>query len=387
MKNKVFILCAAAALVLSAWMLKKQENALANFQAKYLIINAPKQITTATTLQYTLDTSNVELTTAPSSPPYASSDYDNSSKPLIAEGHVQNEAFAADASTVHSSATGYNNVFFGGDSPSSPDSYGASCTSLYTRQRFNLSNFPISLEADFYQHSSSLLYNEFYFWMGSADPDYYNPATTGHPSGDAQEGFLLGGFVDRILLSDRRNSAMSTVFIKDSTHNLANYEQWFNYKITLDTANGNIVIRDIYINNTLVFNYDIVLTDLAAINWENDFRLAISVDDLAHDFKITYNDPTNTAIETVKEVSNAPHFNAFPNPARHLLQVSCSTPDAKVNKMQIIDALGRVAVFPTIEKNSDNYTIDVSALSVGTYQLVIHYGENQSQTIPFIKQP
>lgn len=65
----------------------------------------------------------------------------------------------------------------------------------------------------------------------------------------------------------------------------------------------------------------------------------------------------------------------FPNPARDVLQVTVSLPDAEKVQVSIIDMMGRRVQGATLENGIFNQTIDVSGLTSGVYLLRVENGE------------
>jgi gliding motility-associated-like protein len=210
--------------------------------------------------------------------------YNSITKPLVAEPFSINCQFAATASTIHSGAGNVSNVFFGGNASPSGMIAGSAPTAVFTKQIFDLSDFPIYMETDFYVDSNSPLYSEGYFWIGPANYQHYS-ATFMIPSGN-REGVLVGKFPDNSGVWNNNLSTQPTTVLSDSVHNLATYGSWYNFKAVFDTINGNLVLRDLRINNQCIYDYTFTFNQTP---WLNNFRVAVCVDDLAKDFKIITN--------------------------------------------------------------------------------------------------
>lgn len=342
---------------------------------------------TSITIQYTLDSSTVYMAPAPTAPPYATTDLTNINYPLIAEGYANNRAFAPDPTTIHPNAGGFTDAFFGGDAPTTSDAYGASSCGVFTKQNFNMSHFPITLESNFYNQSNAVVYNEFYFWIGTGTPEYYNPANAGIPNLNTQTDISLGGFPNRLLFINTASTTEPSFLIKDTIHSLANFGVWNNFKLTLDIVNNDLVARDVRLNGTQIFSYDVVLTDLASIDWENNFKLGLGVDDLASGFSITYNDTTtvHTGINNISAPQKT-MMTVFPNPALHQLIVNYSAVEVQnIEQVSISDAIGKQWT-PIYAQEDGRLILDVSKLPAGTYFVHLRYNGIQNQTLKFLKQ-
>lgn len=252
-----------------------------------------------TIYNYTLDTATVHISPIPTPVGglYPPTDLNLITKPLVAEPFSTNPTLVENAGDIHPNAAGVSDVFFGGDEPSTTIA-AAQATPIFTKQTFEISDFPIYLETNVYIEENSTNYNECYFWIGPADYQTFCAPRSVLPSPDIQEGILLGGWVNRRIVMNLQSPAEPIVFVKDTMDNATTLQNWYNYQAVLDTLNGKLVFRDLRINNECVFNYPIVIENAP---WLENFRLALCVDDLAHGFKIITNYSTLTADFTVSD--------------------------------------------------------------------------------------
>ncbi|MBL7787548.1 MAG: gliding motility-associated C-terminal domain-containing protein [Chitinophagales bacterium] len=242
-----------------------------------------------TSYNYTLDDGNIYISPIPSGigidPPV---NYNVTDKPLIAETYASNSMCVLDGSTIHSQATGVQNVFFGGDSPDI-NGKGNCAIPLYTKQVFSQSDFPILLESNFFSFSSEGLYNEGYFWIGDANYETFCGSSY-YLDGNLvpQEGIRVGGTPTIALILNQYTNTEASYYIVNESMDFAEFGNWYNAKVIFDTLNNNLIVRSFQINNQCVLptNTHIVFDQTP---WLNNFRLALCVDDLAHDFHIRTN--------------------------------------------------------------------------------------------------
>ena len=265
-----------------------------------------------TTYRYTLDESNIAIAPTPTlnGGIYPAPNYDDFSEPLLAMPYANNTAFVADASTIHTSASGKSNVFFGGDVPRS-HGYGAVFTPILTKQIFTESDFPIQLESNFFNVSTDFVYNESWFIFGNADHELYGmneyDETSPIASNIQQEGVTIGGTPSRVYVFDRKTVDLQTETLADKINTLFLANEWLNMKTIINYIDNKLVIEHLIINGISVFDTPI---EIGTKDWSNNFRVGIGVDDLANDFIITTNakpfnfDPDSDCI--ANEIDNCP---------------------------------------------------------------------------------
>jgi gliding motility-associated-like protein len=239
-----------------------------------------------TTINYALNNTNIYIAPTPTGGGFApQSNYAATTKPLLAESYPTNFQPGVNSGTIHAGAGNINNVLFGGDLPSTGVAYGTSAVPVFTTQTFNQSDFPIYLECNFYSENGLALYNESYLTITPSNYQYFASPTTYVPQQTAQrEGILFGGNPLDLKIFDHKSSTQATV-VQSNPHNFASNGSWYNMKIILDEANGNLIIRSAKINNQSV----ITNQNLGQVTWLNSYRLGIAVDDLAEGFQFTTN--------------------------------------------------------------------------------------------------
>jgi gliding motility-associated-like protein len=234
---------------------------------------------------YELDDANLHITPEPLPvagvhPP---TDYSNVSKPLVVEAYADNIAVGADADTIHPGASGVLNAFFGGDQPGD-DGYGSAATPILTRQTFSTDDFPIYLESNFYSESNIPPYDEHYFCLVPADYSYYGSPTY-YVNGNElpREGFLIGGRPFESWITINRSIIQTSVTAQIITHNNANNGAWYNFKAVLDISAGDLVIREMKVNDNCLLDTPVAIVTGDQV--PDEFRIGLCVDDLAKGFR------------------------------------------------------------------------------------------------------
>lgn len=330
-----------------------------------------------TTYSYTFDNNTVHVSPTPTVfGVYPPTNFSTIKKPLIAEPFATNARCVSNANLIHPSAGNVSNVFFGGDMPSGGD--GTAATPVFTQQIFALKDFPIYVESDFYTNSSPD-YNEFYFWMGPSN--YQTFSATFATSGlNSREGVRIGRFPNNFEVTNENSSTQPFTRFLDTLHNLANYGQWFNCKAIFDTLGGNLILRDVKINNTPLLNRIITISNTP---WLNSYRLAVCSDDLIKGFTII----TNYSSEVNGYGKEVPEKNiakiVYPNPAENILNLEFNE-NIKEVTIEIIDALGRVKNLSN-HVNTNKVQVNVENLETGTYFVKISSNKIK-QSISFIKK-
>ena len=209
-------------------------------------------------------------------------------KPLFAEPFTTNASLPNSSQDIVATSGDIKNTFFGGDQPDGLG-WGFTSTTLIINEVFSKNDFPIILEGEFFNRDSYGGYNESYFWIGNRDYEHYNPSTSILPTPNVQEGVLIGGLPERTVVINGRNSVLPSEFFLNSTHNLANYSNWFSLKTMVDiTEDGRLIICSVTMNNKCVISEPIIISQPDFLTLDN-FRLGICVDDLARKFKVTRN--------------------------------------------------------------------------------------------------
>lgn len=242
---------------------------------------------------HSLDAATVQIAPVPAEQNgiHPATDFSTVTKPLLYEPFTTNNPFVGDASTIHTEAGADRmDVFFGGDSPHG-HGFGAVASFLVTKETYNEADFPILLEANFYNHEElpiGFLYNESYFWIGDANyelfgtDDYANTNATGKD----QEGITIGNRPGKTSISDRKTKDEGTSTLFSQEHTANEVSKWFNFKVYLNYENSEIVVQHIVINEQEINTESI---SLGTQTWSNNFRLGLKVDDLAQNFIITTN--------------------------------------------------------------------------------------------------
>ncbi len=209
-------------------------------------------------------------------------------KPLYAEPFTSNVSFPTLAKDIYIPAGNFPNTIFGGDIPGVLG-FGFTPTSTIINDTYSSIDFPIILEADFFNRSSLGNHNESYFWLGNSNYTHFNPSNSILPSADVQQGIIIGGLPERSIISNSRSFLLPSIALINRTHNFADYNKWYKLKVVLDvTEDGRLVIYNIFIDNNCVLSDPIIVEKSDNINL-NSFKLAICVDDFAKEFKVTKN--------------------------------------------------------------------------------------------------
>jgi len=238
--------------------------------------------------RFSTDSVQVFETPTPVNSYYLPYDISSVSKPLYAEPFTSNVSFPTLAQDIYSPAGSFPNTIFGGDILGVLG-FGFTATTTVINDTFSSLDFPILLEADFFNRSSFGNHNESYFWIGNANYTHFNPSNSILPSPDVQQGIIIGGLPDRTIISNGRNGIVSSVALLNQTHNLASYNNWNTMKVMLDVLDdGRLVIYNVFINENCVLSDPIIVEKSSDLNL-NRFKLAICVDDFAKEFKVTQN--------------------------------------------------------------------------------------------------
>lgn len=207
-------------------------------------------------------------------------------KPMYAEPFASNVSFPVSAQDIYPDAGNFANTIFGGDSPGVLG-FGFTSTTTIINETFSTQDFPIILEADFFNRSSFGNHNESYFWLGNSNYTNFNPSNSILPSANVQQGIIIGGLPERSIVSHGRSFLLPSIALINNTHNFASYNQWYKLKVVLDvTEDGRLVIYSIFVDNNCVMSDPIIIEKSDDLNL-NSFKLAICVDDFAKEFKVT----------------------------------------------------------------------------------------------------
>lgn len=242
------------------------------------------------TTVHTLDSATVQIAPVPDlqNGIHPATDFNTVTKPLLYEPFTTNPPFLNNAADIHPTAgSDRTNVFFGGDVPGQ-HGYGAVASFLVTKEVYDTNDFPILLEANFYNNSSNFLYNESYFWIGDANyelygtDDYANTNTTGKD----QEGITIGNRPGRVGVYDRKTKEEDfiTLFLEEHTAN--EFAKWFNFKVYLNYSNSEIIVEHLIVNEEEI---NAIPISIGNQTWSNNLRLGLKIDDLAEGFIITTN--------------------------------------------------------------------------------------------------
>lgn len=243
------------------------------------------------TRQYKFDVDSVQVfeTPSPVNGFYLPPNISSLNKPLYAEPFASNVSFPNSAQDIFPDAGNYVNTIFGGDVPGVLG-FGFTATTTIINDTFSTQDFPILLEADFFNRSSFGNYNESYFWLGNSNYTNFNPSTSILPSANVQQGIIIGGLPERSIVSHGRSFLLPSVALVNSTHNFAEYNRWYKLKVLLDvTDDERLVIYNIFIDDNCVMANPLIVEKAEDLNL-NSFKLAICVDDFAKEFNVTKNE-------------------------------------------------------------------------------------------------
>lgn len=253
-----------------------------------LITNSNLSAQSTREYKFSQDSVHVFETPTPVNGFYLPYDISTFDKPMYAEPFASNISFPNLAQNIYNDAGSFENTIFGGDLPGFLG-FGFTATATIINDTFSTLDFPILLEADFFNRSSSGNYNESYFWVGNSNYTHFNPSNSILPSAEVQQGVIIGGLPERSVISHGRNFSLSSIALLNETHNYANYNTWYNLKVMLDvTEDGRLVIYNIFVDDNCVMSDPIIVDKSDDINL-NSFKLAICVDDFAKEFKVTKN--------------------------------------------------------------------------------------------------
>ncbi|GAB5553392.1 MAG: hypothetical protein Sapg2KO_29830 [Saprospiraceae bacterium] len=233
---------------------------------------------------FVLDSASIHVTPRPTpvNGQYEPSDYSTINKPLVAESFSDNLMLGIDPTSIHPNATGFSTALFGGDTPI-PDNSGLIATPIYTTKTYELSDFPITMRCNFFNSQDVGLYNESYFFLVPADYTSFGSPTFNLASQDlVKEGIVMGARPSESRVSNNQGNQEPTVRIADNTHNAARNGEWYLASVTLDVDGNNLIVQEFTTNGTPVLQNIIV----GPLDWLDDFRLGIAVDDLASNFTI-----------------------------------------------------------------------------------------------------
>ena len=251
---------------------------------------------------FTLDSTNVHLTPRPDpvNGQYAATDYTAINKPLVAEPFSDNAAVGIDPTTVHPNATGFNSAFFGGDRPNQTG-FGVVATPIYTTRTYGQADFPITISANFFNSQDVALYNESYFFLVPADYTSFSSPTFNIADQDlVKEGVIMGARPSESRVSNNQGDQEPTVRIADNTHNVARNGAWYLASVTLDVDGSNLIVQAFSINGTPVLQN----VTVGPLNWLDNFRLGIAVDDLANTLTIETGEASMAELMVDFELSN-----------------------------------------------------------------------------------
>jgi hypothetical protein len=90
-----------------------------------------------------------------------------------------------------------------------------------------------------------------------------------------------------------------------------------------------------------------------------------------------FNACTNCTTTDARDISFAPLFSIFPNPATDEIQLNLKLAGSETARWMLMDALGRICQSYTLPKATQSLNIDVSGLQPGVYWAVIYQGEKR----------
>ena len=90
-----------------------------------------------------------------------------------------------------------------------------------------------------------------------------------------------------------------------------------------------------------------------------------------------FNACTSCATTDARDISFAPLFSIFPNPATDEIQLNLKLAGSESARWMLMDALGRICQSYTLPKATQSLNIDVSGLQPGVYWAVIYQGEKR----------
>ncbi len=253
-------------------------------------INLSLNLNAQFTKEYKFDSDSVQVFELPSTVNgyYLPPNISGLNKPLYAEPFATNVSFPTLAQDIYPDAGNFANTIFGGDEPGVLG-FGFTSTTTIINETYSTHDFPIILEADFFNRSSFGNYNESYFWLGNSNYTNFNPSNSILPTADVQQGIIIGGLPERSIISHARNFLLPSIALINTTHNFASYNQWYKLKVILDvTEDGRLVIYSIFVDDNCVMSDPIIVEKFDDLNL-NSFKLAICVDDFAKEFKVTKN--------------------------------------------------------------------------------------------------
>ncbi len=237
---------------------------------------------------FNMDSIHVFPTPSPINSFYLPYDIASVKKPMYAEPFCTDVSFPALAENIYSSAGNHPQTIFGGDTPYGYG-WGHTAVPVIINDIFSVADFPIILEADFFNRSSDGSYNESYFWIGNSNYTHFNPSNSVQPTPNVQQGIAIGGLPGRSIISNGGSYLKTPVKLYDTNHNFSKYNEWATMKTILDvTEDGSLVIYNIFINGNCILTEPILVTKSDDLNL-NSFKLAICVDDFAKEFKVTKN--------------------------------------------------------------------------------------------------
>jgi hypothetical protein len=79
-------------------------------------------------------------------------------------------------------------------------------------------------------------------------------------------------------------------------------------------------------------------------------------------------------------------LNAYPNPASDLVNVQFDNPgDASRITVQLLDQSGNLLKTWELDGQTEQTTLNISALSTGAYNLIVRYDNRMGQTLRIVK--
>lgn len=233
---------------------------------------------------YDLTFDNIHISTRPSPTNniYPATNYANVTKPLVAEAVAENIQLGINGTSVHPQAAGFDQAFFGGDSPPGND-FGATPTAIFTTATYSRLDFPITIESNFFNSQTLELYNESYFFLVPSNYQQFgSPNFNTDDQNLSKEGVIIGGRPDQSRIFDNQDRFTTTRFIAANLHSEAQINEWYSAKVVLDVEGDSLIIQEYRLNGALIFENVIV----QPLDWLDDIRLGIAVDDLASGLRI-----------------------------------------------------------------------------------------------------
>ena len=214
----------------------------------------------------------------------------STSKPLYINSFATNHELPVMAEDIYMPAGPFKNTFFGGDNPNMAG-FGHVSSMVLWDKKITENDFPILVEAEFFNRSKQPAYNESYFWIGNKSHEYYNPALSTLPSQNVQEGLILGGIINRFLIQNGDTPDNTSIKYYDFEHKANQINEWYKMTALVDINDDKkLVFKKITINSVSVLSKPVVIDNMSYFEL-NNLQLGVCVDDFAKNFKVIFNYP------------------------------------------------------------------------------------------------